>query len=115
MIVDDDDLIRKYAALLLESAGYQVTGFARPKEALTSLQSGMQPDLFFTDVLLDGHMSGVQLAKLARSIFPSLKVLYASGYAHPECFDEVPEDFYFLPKPYSRQKVLETVSRIIAI
>lgn len=114
MVVDDDDLVRRYAALVLEAAGYDVISFAGMKDALEALKNGTHPDVLLTDVLLDGHENGFHLARLARVILPDLKVLFASGYTDPQYFDEAPEDIVFLPKPYSRQSCLQAISEILA-
>lgn len=115
MVVDDDSLIRAYASLLLETAGFDVIACCGPKEALVSFETGSQPDLLFTDVLLDGYTSGFQLASVLCVRYPSLKVLYTSGYAHPEHFGSAPADFEFLQKPYTRHSLFAAISRILAI
>jgi CheY-like chemotaxis protein len=39
-------------------------------------------DLLFTDVVMPGTLDGIDLAERARSLQPTLKVLYATGFAN---------------------------------
>ena len=65
------------------------------------------PDLraLVTDVELGGEMSGVELAQYAKRKFPDLKVVMVSGHGPPY----VPQDTYFLMKPYEPQQLLDAV------
>ncbi|MGD9670348.1 MAG: PleD family two-component system response regulator [Hyphomicrobiaceae bacterium] len=54
LIVDDSDIIRKVARVLLERLGYQVSEARNGEEALAFAELGM-PDL----ILLDWHMPGL--------------------------------------------------------
>lgn len=40
-------------------------------------------DLLFTDIVMAGGMSGIELAQAARQKRPDLKVIFTSGYAEP--------------------------------
>jgi CheY-like chemotaxis protein len=65
-------------------------------EALHILRSGEAVDLLFTDVVMPG-MSGPELASAARSEYPSLKVLYTTGYNSD---DAMAPDALCLQKPF---------------
>ena len=114
MVVDDDDLIRKYIGVLLGSAGYQVSMMSDAEQVLAALRSGARPDLLLTDVLLDGKTNGFQLAGAAYGIVPDLKVLYSSGFACLDDFEGAPAEYYVLAKPYNRQRCFDIVARILA-
>ena len=60
-----------------------------------------------TDVELGGQVSGVELAQYAKDKFPRLNVVIVSGQSPPL----VPNDTYFLMKPYEPQKLLDVVLR----
>ena len=56
------------------------TGMQTGAEALARLRDGAQVEVLVTDYLMPG-MNGVELARQARALDPSLKVLVISGYS----------------------------------
>jgi CheY-like chemotaxis protein len=80
LIVDDDELVLPLAKGLIESLGYRVLSVSNGREALEILRQDTPIDLLFTDVVMPGAMSGLQLVEEARRLRPGLKVLYTSGY-----------------------------------
>ncbi|WP_322511762.1 PAS domain-containing protein [Chloroflexus sp.] len=79
LVVDDDPDLLRMAVTTLRNLGY--TTFAAPdgKAALELLNS--EPvDLLLTDMVMP-EMDGRALATQARQSFPTLKVLYMSGFA----------------------------------
>jgi CheY-like chemotaxis protein len=65
----------------LQEHGYTVHEAAEGQAALRILESSTPIDLLVTDVGLPG-INGRQLAELARTLRPGLKVLFLTGYAH---------------------------------
>ncbi len=61
--------------------GYDVLEAGDADAALAQLLARPDTDLLFTDVVLPGGMSGVELAEAAQARYPGLKVLLTSGYA----------------------------------
>ena len=58
--------------------------------------------MLFTDVVMPKGLSGVDLARRARELRPTLKVLLASGYPMSALSGEhgLTDEFAFLSKPY---------------
>nr|WP_325265893.1 response regulator [uncultured Rhizobium sp.] len=77
LLVEDDVLIRLNTADMLEEMGHQITEVGNGTDALKMLESG-NFDVLFTDVGLPG-ISGIELAKGARTRFPKLTVIFATG------------------------------------
>jgi len=65
------------AAVVLEKAGNELT-------------------LMFADIDLDGDMSGLELASIARQRFPHIDVIVTSG----QSVEDIPEDVLFMQKPW---------------
>ena len=63
----------------------------------------------FTDIVLPGAMSGVELLGLAKSEFPKLKVLLTSGYANARLGSDLEQDIHVLKKPYRMSELADTV------
>jgi PAS domain S-box-containing protein len=80
LVCEDDEDVRALSADSLRSLGYQVLEAADGEAALQLLEEEAAVDLLFTDVVLPG-MTGAVLAKQARALRPTIKVLFTTGYA----------------------------------
>jgi PAS domain S-box-containing protein len=80
LLVEDNDDVRAYSAMILNELGYAVREAADAEAALQILRSPHRIDLLFTDVVLPGK-SGRVLADEAATLRPDLKVLYTTGYS----------------------------------
>ena len=80
LVVEDDNFVRGYAVACLESLGYRVITAADGKSALAKLRNGDKLDILFTDIVMPGGISGLDLMEEARKLRPGLRVLLTSGY-----------------------------------
>jgi PAS domain S-box-containing protein len=80
LLVEDNDDVRAYSAMILGELGYVVREAADAETALQFLRSPQRIDLLFTDVVLPGK-SGRILADEAIALRPDVKVLYTTGYS----------------------------------
>ncbi|HEY8617749.1 PAS domain-containing hybrid sensor histidine kinase/response regulator [Phenylobacterium sp.] len=80
LLVEDNEDVRAYSALILTELGYVVREAGDADAALQVLRSPQRIDLLFTDVVLPGD-SGRVLADEASRLRPGLKVLYTTGYS----------------------------------
>jgi CheY-like chemotaxis protein len=80
LLVEDQENVRRYVALVLESLGYRVLEADCGFQALNVAASceGVI-DLLLTDVVMPG-MTGPALAQQLQQRVPGVKVLYMSGY-----------------------------------
>jgi CheY-like chemotaxis protein len=111
LLVEDEDVVRKFAHRVLESYGYTVHALADPRRAIefATARSG-EIDLILTDVVLP-DMNGRAMATLLQQQHPESKVLYMSGYAdqaivHHGVLDEAT---CFLPKPFTAEALARSV------
>jgi signal transduction histidine kinase/CheY-like chemotaxis protein/HAMP domain-containing protein len=104
LVVEDDELVRKYVITNLASLGYEVHMASTAQEALALVGDGLPFDLLFTDVVLGAGMNGRQLADEVRKQRPDLKVLYTSGYTENAIVHHGRLDagIHLLTKPYRR-------------
>lgn len=107
LLAEDEDAVRLFAARALTDKGYKVDQAQHGLEALEILKrlhasGATPPDLLITDVVMP-KMDGPTLVKEAQELFPSLKVMYISGYAEDAFRDMVRFDdkIRFLAKPFS--------------
>jgi PAS domain S-box-containing protein len=80
LVVEDDDEVRALTVTLLERAGYKTVEAADGDAAVSLLERLPNLALVFTDVVLPGGTSGVDLAEIVQSKRPGLPVLFTSGY-----------------------------------
>ncbi|MBK1842557.1 response regulator [Azospirillum sp. YIM B02556] len=81
LVVDDDADVRAVAVQAVGALGYRVLEADGAAAALALLDR--QPvDLLFTDIVMPGGLNGRELALEGLRRHPSLRVLFASGYAN---------------------------------
>jgi CheY-like chemotaxis protein len=79
LLVDDEADVRSVAAAILRAVGYSVIEADAAEAALKVLMGDDEIGLLLTDLALP-KMTGMQLADLAKSLRPDLRVLYTSAY-----------------------------------
>ena len=115
LLVEDDDLVRAHVARQLGDLGYQVVAVRSGTEALATLQSGAAIDLLFTDIVMPGGMDGQQLAAQVSERWPSLPILFTSGYSEQAVLhqERLAQGSYFLAKPFRHQELAAKLRSIL--
>ena len=112
-MVEDEPQLRSQIARTLCDLGYQIVEAESGVQALTILQANAEFDLLFTDIVMPGGVSGIELAGHARKLKPDLKVLLTTGYADaPENKRATIED-PILKKPYRRRQLEVAVREVL--
>jgi CheY-like chemotaxis protein len=114
LLVEDDRLVRAYAATQLGALGYRVVIAENAQRAIEAVEGGCAPDLLFTDMIMPGGMNGRDLAEKLRRLRPGLRVLYTSGYA-ARATSEIPDGAHeaLLGKPYRRRDLAAKVRDVL--
>ena len=114
LLVEDDELVRRYAQAQLAALGYRVLHAEDGQQALRLLQGGEPVDLLFTDVVMPG-MSGRELAQQALAQRPRLRVLYTSGYTEDAIVHEgrLEPGVRLLAKPYRRDELARSIRGLL--
>ena len=114
LLVEDEELVRRSAARILEGEGYTVLQAASAEEALEIVAArGATINLLLSDVVMPG-MSGGELWERIRGKLP-IRVLFMSGYTddaivrHGVLEGGVP----FINKPFSRHSLLNKVREVL--
>jgi CheY-like chemotaxis protein len=81
LVVEDDDRVRRLTANRLKQLGYRVREASHGADALAELGRSSDIDLVFTDLVMPGGMSGLDLATRVRRDYPSARVVLTSGYS----------------------------------
>ncbi len=115
LLVEDDDLVRAHVQAQLSALGYRVTSVENGLGAVAALSGESRFDLLFTDVVMPGGMSGMELAERVAALRPDLPVLFTSGYPEDEIGPENTARLgpQILRKPYRRQDLAAHIRRML--
>jgi PAS domain S-box-containing protein len=115
LVVEDEELVRKVVARILERAGYRVLVAASGDEALTLCERSPTPiHALVTDVVMPG-MGGRELAARVAERFPSLKVLFMTGYTDDEVLRRgiLDQGRALMVKPFSPRELLLRLREVL--
>ena len=102
LVVEDEEDVRSSTSGILAALGYQVLEAEDAAQAVAIVESGSRIDLVFTDVVMPGPVSSLQLREIVRHYLPECEVLYTSGYAEGVLAHQGKLDasVHLLQKPY---------------
>lgn len=80
LIAEDDSSMRQFLQQALERAGHSVEACADGLAARTALEHDAGFDLLLADIVMPG-MDGIELARAAAALRPSLKIMFITGFA----------------------------------
>ena len=116
VLADDDQQIRSFLKAILKAQAFDVHEAGDGQEAVEVLMElGGLVDLLITDIKMP-RMDGVALAKAVAELYPSLPVLFISGWT----FDllDAPEwrqpKYGFLRKPFLPKALISAVEHLLA-
>jgi two-component system, cell cycle sensor histidine kinase and response regulator CckA len=110
LVVEDEDEVRSLACEFLQMSSYSVLTAKDGVEALeVSKRLGGSIQLLLTDVVMP-KMHGTELAQKLKADFPSLRIVYMSGYLEQDtCSREILEKAFVLQKPFSRDTLIRQI------
>jgi two-component system, cell cycle response regulator CpdR len=114
LLAEDDDSMRGFLERALSRAGHQVIAFDNGKEALDRLMD--EPfTLLLTDIVMP-RMDGIELARRASEIDPTLKIMFITGFAAVTLNNDTaaPKDARVLSKPFHLKDLVQEVDRLLA-
>ena len=114
ILAEDDDDMRRFLVKALEKAGHQVQSFGEGASAFEEIKQTTF-DLLLTDIVMP-EMDGIELARRAAELDPSLKIMFITGFAavalHPD--SKAPKDAKVLSKPFHLRDLVAEVDRMMA-
>lgn len=110
LVVEDDQLQRELVSLIFEESDMNVIACMSAEAAAAVLdKAGGDLTMMFTEVELEGDMSGIELAHIARQRFPDLDVIVTSRQEIDKT--DIPDDVLFMQKPWLPLEVLREAER----
>jgi PAS domain S-box-containing protein len=110
LIVEDDTLVAELAAGMLDELGFECTVAHSAKEALERLAGGEKPKVIFSDIIMPGGISGIELARKVRDRFPELPILLTTGYSEQVAGSH---GFPVLQKPYEMDALAGALGKLL--
>jgi two-component system, response regulator PdtaR len=112
LVVEDQEILRLYAADLLEEHGFRVVEAQNAAAALKVLETRNDVRLLFTDIQMPGALDGMDLAREVHQRWPRVLLVITSGQKKPT-EAEIPDHGRFVAKPYRAAELLGQVDDMI--
>jgi CheY-like chemotaxis protein len=110
LVVEDDPRLRQVTCDRIADLGYHVLVASDGATAMGVLEQNPGVQLLFSDIVMPGGMSGLDLARRGRERYPALRIVLTTGYA-PELVDETGENIglLILRKPYRKAELAKVL------
>lgn len=113
LVVEDEPLVRTFAADILMDAGYRVFEACDARDGLAILEGRGDIRAVLTDIEMPGDMDGLALAYVIHERWPGVAVLVTSGRVRPDP-GALPAGAGFVAKPYLADDIVARVRMLIA-
>ena len=118
LVVEDNPGVRDLAVQMLTMNGYQVLEACDAKTGLDVFHRHPEIDLVFTDIIMPGGVSGIEMAKQILAEQPEALILLATGYQEKgKALQEhaaKSENIAAVSKPYDVNEIPELVATMLA-
>ena len=111
LVVEDDPIVLTVFVSMLTSKGHETIA-AQDAATATKLLGELEktPDLLLLDVVLPG-MSGIEYASLMRARYPSIPIVFTTGYPHREAPARFAGMGEVLRKPFRPHELFDIIER----
>lgn len=113
LIADDNDVLIRSLAFILDEVGYSVVSASTGLEALAHLNSSTEFSLLITDLVMP-DMEGIELITLLKKSHPDLPVVALSGSVDGLDSAKQLGVKHTIAKPCIRSAVLKTVESALS-
>jgi DNA-binding NtrC family response regulator len=116
LVVEDNPEILSACQRALEIQGFQVVTALNGYDAMVHLREELPFDLLFSDIVLPGDMSGIDVQREAHLLHPTIKSILTTGYAEVAGvgIGSGVKDTDVLRKPYSRKDLLDRIEAALS-
>ena len=107
LAVEDNDALRRVIVRQLNSLRYRVLEAKQADDALQVMELE-SIDVLLTDIVMPGGKDGVELARQARQRWPTIAVVFSSGFSQAKPDGNtiaLPPDIPLLSKPYRKENL----------
>ena len=110
LIVEDERVVAEDIHRSLKSIGYDIAATASSGLDACKLARSLEPDLVLMDIVIDGHMNGIDTARRLRNEL-DLPVVYLTAYTDKDTLEQakLTEPFGYLLKPFDDRELQTTI------
>src|SRR6218665_1518222 len=110
LIVEDSFIVAYHLQATLESEGYTVLNRCDSAEAALQFVESSRPDLVLMDIMLSGHMDGIEAASVLKSTY-NVPVVYITALTDKNTIGraKVTEPYGFLTKPFEDREIFTVI------
>jgi|SRR5690242_12229749 DNA-binding response OmpR family regulator len=112
LVVEDEAIIRLGLEDTLQEGGYSPVTACTGEEARECLQT-VEVRALVTDVNLGTGLSGWDLARIARELFPDLPVIYVTSVSRDEWSSQGVPNSIMIAKPFASAQVVTAISQLL--
>ena len=116
LVVEDNPEILSACQTALEMQGFQVVTALNGHDAIARLREELPFDLLFSNIVLPGDMSGIDVQREAHLLQPTIKSILTTGYASLGVVNRLDvKDSDILHKPYSRKDLMDRIAAALSL
>ncbi len=109
LVLEDEADVRQTLCEQLHLLGYLTLEAANGQQALHMLAASSEIDIFISDVMLPGGLSGVDVVNYALKHYPQLTILLISGQDLRPAHNPALPDVALLRKPFTRGELAQAL------
>ena len=115
LIVEDEILLAIYTLMVLDSIVHKVVGIAASSEVALNIISEHSPELVLMDVVIQGRMNGIDLARVISEQHPQCKLLYMTAHADDDTVLQIKHTDHvgILNKPFEPFQLKKVLDEIL--
>ncbi len=114
LMVEDDPRVRRATFERLAGLGYRVLEASDGATAMQVLDGHPEVDLLFSDIVMPGGMSGLDVARRARELYPKLRIVLTTGYSAELLNGGGADlDVQILRKPYRQAELVRVLDQAL--
>ncbi len=114
LVVEDNDMVRELTVERLHALGYDTQQASDGASAVQTLKQDTAFDLILTDIVMEGGMSGFDVARWVQRHLPRCKILLTSGFNEQLAIasDIDVGKLVLLQKPYSLAELQQRINDV---
>lgn len=110
LVVEDEGVVAMSIQNMLDRLGYGVSGVASSGNEAIKIADEKKPDLVLIDIMLNGDMDGIKVAKKIHNHF-NIPVIFLTAYADEETLQraKITEPFGYILKPFDERELRSNI------